>query len=302
MSSGKNGIGARRRHRARVRWALLFLSPGLALYSALILYPTAQSVFYSLQDRTGRVGHFNGLANFAEVLHDKLVWIGLANNLRVLLLILVFQLPIALTLAFVLSRTRRVAGFFRLVYFVPGLVGAATMALMWTFIYHQNGLLNAILGLVHVEGLKWLSGDGVVQWAVAVPGVYAGVGFFVIIFMAAISEIPESLFEAAAIDGANWRQQLVHITLPSVRGVYLMAVVLGVTDALSAFVFPFILTNGGPLHRTETLTSYAVWQAFEKYRIGYGSAIAVFHFFIAVFLTLFVRYLARSERHESKAL
>jgi ABC-type sugar transport system permease subunit len=127
-----------------------------------------------------------------------------------------------------------------------------------------------------------------------------GVGFFVIIFMAAMSDIPESLYEAAALDGANAWHQLIHVTLPSIRGVYIMTNVLAVTGALSAFTFPFILTAGGPLHRTETLTSYAVWQAFKNYRRGYGSAIAVFHFAIAIAATLLIRRIGRRQQEETK--
>lgn len=297
--------GALERHRKRIAYALAFLLPGLGLYSALILYPTVQSLIYAVQDWEGRAARFVGLANFAELIHDRLVWVGAANNLRVLFLLLVFQLPLALVLAYMLSRRPHVAGFFRFVYFVPSIVGAATMALLWGFIYERDhGILNSLLRAVGLEHWiqPWLSKDGVVQWAVAVPGVYAGVGFFVIIFMAAIAEIPESIYEAAELDGATGWHQLIHITLPSIQGVYAMACVLAVTDALSAFVFPFILTNCGPLHRTETLTSYAVWQSFRNYRRGYGAAIAVFHFAIAVVATLLIRRLARREQEISKAL
>jgi len=275
----------------------------MALYTTLLLYPTVQSLIYSLQDWRGLSGSFVGLANFAELLHDKTVLGGACNNLRFLALSVVLQLPIALTLAFMLSRREKVAGFYRFVYFIPGLIGSATMALLWGFIYEQrHGLLNNLMrsaGLSYIIQ-PWLSKDGIVQWAVAVPGVYMGAGFFIIIFMAAMSEIPESLYEAAAIDGAGGWQQLIHITLPSIRGVYIMATVLAVTGALSAFTFPFILTQGGPLHRTETLTSYAVWQAFSNFRRGYGSAIAVFHFAIAVTATLLIRKLGRREQQETK--
>lgn len=286
-------------------YALLFLFPGLALYSALMLYPTGQSLFYSVQHYDGLTGRFVGLANFRELLHDPLVWVGAVNNLRVLALSVFFQLPLALVLAYMLSRhATRSAGFFRFLYFVPGLIGAATVALLWGFVYQKEGLLNAVLGGAGLSSLiqPWLSKDGVVQWTVAIPGVYAGIGFFVIIYMAAISDIPDSLYEAAALDGAGSWQQLFHITLPSIRGVYLMTNILAVTGALAAFVFPFILTQGGPLHRTETLTSYAVWQAFRNYRRGYGSAVAVFHFAIAIAAALLIRRFARREHEESKAL
>ena len=296
--------GARLRHRARLRAALLFMLPGIALYSALMLLPTASSMFYALQDRTGRIGTFVGFANFVELLHDRLVWVAVTNNLRVLAVSILFQIPIALVLAYLLSRRPKVAGFFRFWYFIPGMVGAAVMALMWSFIYSKDGLINAALNAVGLQSWihAWLSENGIVQWAVVVPRGYAGVGFYVIIFMAAISEIPDTIYEAAAIDGANSFRQFVHITLPSVWGIYLTMNILGVLEALSAFVFPFILTKGGPLHRTETLTSYAVWQAITNFRVGYGSAIAVFHFSIAAVAALIIRKLTRAERQESKAL
>ena len=299
----KPGSGARRRHRIRVFYAALFLFPGMALYTALLLYPTVQSLIYSFQDWQGLNGRFVGLKNFIELSHDKTVWMGASNNLRFLALSVVFQLPIALILAYMLSRREKAAGFYRFVYFIPGLIGSATMALLWGFIYEQrHGLLNNLLRGVGWGTIiqPWLSKDGIVQWAVAVPGVYMGAGFFVIIFMAAMSDIPESLYEAAAIDGANAWHQLIHVTLPSIRGVYIMATVLAVTGALGAFTFPFILTQGGPLHRTETLTSYAVWQAFTNFRRGYGSAIAVFHFAIAVAATLVIRRIGQREQQETK--
>lgn len=307
MSDSKHHLshGARRRQRFRLLYALAFLLPGLVLYSGLILYPTGQSMFYSVQQYDGLTGRFVGIANFRELLQDKYVWVGAVNNLRVLALSVCFMLPVSLILANMLSRRAlKAAGFFRFLYFVPGLVGAATIALLWLFIYQKQGLLNAVLGGAGLSGLiqPWLSKDGLVQWTVAIPGVYSGIGFFVIIYMAAISDIPDSLYEAADLDGASGWQQLVHITFPSIRRVYLMTNILAVTGALAAFVFPFILTQGGPLHRTETLTSYAVWQSFQNYRRGYGSAIAVFHFAIAIVATLIIRRFAIRDQEGSKAL
>ena len=307
MKSSKEALsqGARRRHRTRIKYALLFLFPGLVLYSVLILFPTVQSLIYSLQDWKGMTGRFIGIANFVELIHDKYVWVGLTNNLRVLAVAVFFSLPLSFTLAYMLSKKPKVASTYRFLYFIPGLVGVATMALLWGFIYEAKyGVLNSVLHGIGLPGLiqPWLSKNGVVQWSVIAPDAYGGIGFFVIIYMAAISEIPDSLYEAAAIDGANSWHQLIHITLPSVWGVYLMTNVLAVLGALSSFAFPFILTQGGPLHRTETLTSYAVWQSFRNYRRGYGAAIAVFHFAVAIVATLLIRRLARPEHKESKAL
>lgn len=306
MSANKEKMspGAKRRHRARLRAALLFMLPGIALYTSLILLPSASSLFYSVQDKTGRVGEFVGVANFVELFHDRIVWVALANNLRVLTALLLFQLPIALVLAYLLSRRPRVAGFFRFWYFVPGIVGSAVVAMMWRFMLQKDGMINILLTTIGLHGLArgWLSENGIVQWAVVAPGAFAGVGFYVIIFMAAIAEIPETIYEAAAVDGANSFRQFLHITLPSVLGIYLTMNILGVLQALSAFVYPFIITKCGPLHRTETLTSYAVWQSISNFRVGYGSAIAVFHFTIAAAAAIIIRRFTRAEAQESKAL
>lgn len=302
----KTREGAKRRHRARLRWALFFMLPGILLYSILILYPTVQSLIYSTQDWQGLNCKFIGVDNFRHLFHDKIVWTALVNNMRVLVVAALFGLPLSLTLAYMLSRRTRLAGLYRFLYFIPGLVGAVTMALLWMFIFDGKfGILNQVLQFVGLGRFvqPWLSRDGVVQWSVIAPGAYGGIGFMVIIYMAAISEIPEALYEAAAIDGANSWQQLWNITLPSIWGVYLMTNVLAVLDALGAFVYPFILTRGGPLHRTETLTSYAVWQSFSNYKRGYGAAIAVFHFAVAIIATLLIRRLARrGAEQESKAL
>ena len=141
-----------------------------------------------------------------------------------------------------------------------------------------------------LEGLisPWLSGDGIVQWSVTFPDAWVYVGFFMVIFWAALVGIPEEYYEAAAIDGANAWQQLIHITLPNIKPVYIYAMILGLQAAFGAFIYPLLMTRGGPLHRSETLVSYSIYLLWEKKSWGYGSAGTVFSFLIGIVATILV--------------
>lgn len=271
------------------RDALLFLLPGVGAYTALMLYPSLLSLYYSvLEWEGGPIGAapFVGLANFRQMLEDPFVRGALVNNGRMLALNWIFQLPVALTLAYVLTRLRRGAGVYRFLFYIPVVLPAATMALMWRFIFSGNdyGLLNSILERLGLEEfiLRWLSADGVVQWTTTFPSSWQQVGFFMVIFIAGLAGIPEEYYEAAAIDGASGWQQLIYITLPNIRGVYVSAMILALHGALGAFVYPLLMTRGGPLHLSETLISYSLYLLWEKKTWGYGSAVATLSFLLSV--------------------
>lgn len=271
------------------RDALLFLLPGVGAYTVLMLYPSLLSLYYSVLEWEGgpiAAAPFVGLANFRQMLGDPFVRGALTNNGRMLLLNWVFQLPLALALAYILSRLRRGAGVYRFLFYIPVILPAATMALMWRFIFSGNdyGLLNNVLERLGLETyiLRWLSADGVVQWSTTFPASWQGVGFFMVIFIAGLAGIPEEYYEAAAIDGANGWQQLIHITLPNIRGVYVSAMILALHGALGAFVYPLLMTRGGPLHLSETLISYSLYLLWERRTWGYGSAVATLSFLLSV--------------------
>jgi len=283
--------------RGRSRWRsygspigiFLFLLPGVGVYTALMLYPSLLSLYYSVLEWEGgpvSAAPFVGLANFQHMFQDPFVPLALSNNARLLSANWVLLLPLALALAYVLSRLRRGASLYRFLFYIPVVLPAATMALMWRFAFSGSGygLLNNILRLLGRESLirPWLSGDGVVQWTTTFPASWQSVGFYMVIFLAALVGIPEEFYEAAAIDGANHWQQLIYITLPSIRGVYVSAMILTLQGALGAFIYPLLMTKGGPLHLSETLISYSLYLLWEKKTWGYGSAVATLSFLLGI--------------------
>jgi len=247
------------------------------------------SLYFSLLDWEGGPilqAPVVGLDNFRQMAQDAYVPLALLNNGRMLVLNWTFQLPLALLLAYVLSRLRHGASLYRFLFYIPVVLPAATLALMWRFVFSGNdyGLLNNVLTGLGLDGLirGWLSADGVVQWTTTFPPAWQFVGFFMVIFLAALADIPDEYYEAAAIDGANSWQQLRYITLPNLRPVYVSAMILALQGALGGFIYPVLMTKGGPIHLSETLISYSLYLLWERRVWGYGSAVAVLSFLLGI--------------------
>jgi ABC-type sugar transport system permease subunit len=274
---------------------LLFLLPGVGVYSLFMLYPSLLSLYYSVLDWQGgpvRSAPFVGLDNFAQIFKDPYILNALRNNGRLLLLNWIFQLPISLLLAFVLTRLRRGMALYRFLFYIPVVLPAATLALMWRFVFSGNnyGLLNNLLRNFSLDQWvrPWLSSDGIVQWTTTFPASWVSIGFFMVIFMAALVGIPEEYYEAAAIDGANSWHQFIFITIPNLKGVYVYSMILAMQGAFGAYIYPLLMTKGGPLHLSETLISYSLYLLWEKKIWGYGSAVAVLSFLLGIIATILV--------------
>jgi len=285
----------------------LFLLPGVGLYTALMLYPTLVSFVYSVvQWQALRpTTEFAGFGNYVKLFSDPVVLIALSNNLRAWILYTGVNLPLALVLAFALSRKVRGGSLFRLLYYIPNVCAASVLAMVWQFLLTRDYGLNAVLTRLGLaEYIRpWLSTPGIVEWTTNLPQTWARVGFWTVVFLAAISSIPEELYESAQLDGANAWHELRHITLPGIRAVYVSASVLALVWALDTYIYQYILTKGGPLHMSETLVSYTINTLFDNQNWGYGSALAVFQFGLsAIVAVLLWRFLRRRDQSvEGKA-
>jgi raffinose/stachyose/melibiose transport system permease protein len=262
-----------------------------------MLYPNIASLWYSLTKWSGYgTPQFIGLDNFARMMRDPVLLTTLGMAARSLFLALVVILPLAFVLAFLLSRKVRGRRVFRFFYFLPMVIPGTVLGVMWKHIFIYEGVLNFALSSLGLEVLtrSWLSDIGVVQWIVLAPDLWSGVCFYIIIFAAALEGIPQELYDAASIDGASAWQELIHITLPTVRAVYVTAMILALPGALSTFIYPFVMTRGGPVRKTYTIALwmfskiYSVPGSSQNPQIGYGSAIALLHAALGVGLSLLV--------------
>lgn len=281
--------------------ALLFILPALIIYLFYFILPIPTSAYYSFFQWNGisPTMKFLGFGNWVALFKDQAFWKALTNNITLVIASIVIQLPIGLILGVFVSSKLKGARSLKLIYFLPMLLSAVAIGLTWNFIYEPTfGLLNAFLNLLGLERFAtgWLGEEKYALWAVIIAICWQYIPYYMVLFAAALSGIPQELYEAAYIDGASKGQGFLTITLPLLKNTIRIACVLSLTGSLKYFALIFVMTGGGPNHASELLATYMFQQAFTTFRMGYGSAIAVFMFIISFVLTILI--LRKGKRQE----
>ena len=267
----------------------LFIAPFFILFAIFMVYPLISSLvmgFYEMRGFKSRI--FVGVENFTDLFQDPIFWKSLLNTTYFALGTLLLQLPIALFLAILLN-AKFVKGknFLRLAFFTPVLVAGVFVAIIFNLIYDQRaGLINNEFLLFGKE-IGWLSNPRYVMLAVILTGVWQWAGFNMIFFLAGLQGIRQELYEAAAVDGANWWQSFIHITLPSLRPVIAFVVVVSMIGSFQLFDLPYILTNGGePADAGTTIVMYLYKNGFQFMRLGYAATIGWVLFIIIAIISI----------------
>ncbi|RLP86460.1 MULTISPECIES: carbohydrate ABC transporter permease [unclassified Micromonospora] len=296
------------------RWRFLAgaLVPALVLHAVFVLSPYAQAFYLSLTDWTGVAGEarFVGAGNYARLGGDSLFLDAVRNNAVMLVVVPLVTIGIGLFLASMMHlggrggrRAIAGSGAYQIVYFFPQLLSLVVIAVLWGFVYNpNNGLLNGALRSVGLDGLtrSWLASPSLALVAVMAVLVWSSVGFYVVLFSAAIDSIPRELFEAALLDGAGGWATFRTVTLPLVReSVQVAFVYLGIA-ALDAFAVVQVMTvgPGGPDGATEVIGLSLYRNAFQYGKFGYASAMGVALFFATLTLAVLALRSGRRERLE----
>ncbi|MFC9778174.1 carbohydrate ABC transporter permease [Paenibacillus chitinolyticus] len=272
----------------RTNFIVLGLLPALLIYSVFVIIPIFWSAYYGFFDWKG-IGEakFNGFDNYVEALKDPIFWLALKNNLIVVAASVFGQVPIALVLALVLRKSNFFQRFIRSAVFMPMVLSSVVVGIIWSYIYHpQIGILNFLLDAVGLESWKkaWLSDKSVSMLALTVPIIWNYIGPYLIMFIAALQNIPSDIDDAAMIDGATGSRKLFSVTLPMIWDTVKVTIVLCISGSLKAFDLIYVMTGGGPAHSTELLASYMYNNTFSVYRFGYGSAISTLIIIISLVL------------------
>ncbi|UOQ45633.1 sugar ABC transporter permease [Halobacillus salinarum] len=282
-------------HLARRRKSSIFLGllPALLLYLVFAIYPILQSFYYSVMSWDGfSAMTFVGLENFKELFKDPLFWNSVKNNIYVVLASVLGQVPIALFIALLLNRKLKGAKIFRTIGFLPVVLSTVVISLTWGLIYNsEEGLINEFLRSVGLEALaqNWL---GDTQWAmiaVCITVIWQFVGLYLIIFLAALQNVPEEVLEAARIDGASEWTTTWKITVPMIWDTIIVAIVLCIAGSLRTFDLIYVMTHGGPSHSTDVMALYMFNETFSNLQYGYGSAVSVVIFLFSLMLIMVVR-------------
>ena len=270
--------------------AAFFLAPAFLLYTVFVVAPSISSFAWSLYSWDGLGDKvFKGLLNFERLLFESDVfWIALENNLFLMFVVPLFVLPLSLFLATRISRGTRGAAFFKVIFFFPSILGVVAGSLLWMHMYNpQGGIINTLLcavGLKSFAGFAWLSQEHL-YWAIIPIYVWGGCGFNILLFLSAMENIPEELYEAADLEGASSWTQFSKITFPLIWEVFSIATVFMVIAGMKAFEQIWLLTNQSPTTRTHVIGTLMVQSIFQDFKTGQAAAIAVILFLIVFFGT-----------------
>jgi len=295
-----------RRRRGPLTWVsrdglstFVFLLPLLLIFGVFSWFPILRSLVMSVQE-TNLVSAptFVGLDNFATVLADPLFGKAVANTAYFAFLALIIGYPIPLVLAVIMSETRRFKGLYSALAYLPVVIPPVVSVLLWRFFYDAsaNGVFNTILGWVGLGPFPWLQDAGTAMPSIVLEATWAAAGGTVIIYLAALLSVPRELYDAAEVDGASIWQKIWHVTLPQLRGILFITLILQLIATAQLFTEPFLFTGGGPANSTMTVLLLIYHYAFQNSLGGdYGMAAAL-SIMLAVFLGAFTAVYFRLTR------
>lgn len=281
----------------------IFLMPALLLFVVVLFVPICQSVYYSFCEYKGLTApKFIGLTNYKNMLKDKSMVFALKNSLFFLVFSCASQLVMGLLLAALLTNIEKGRNVFKNIIYLPCVLSSTALGLLWMFIFSPKLGVNQILEKFGIEGPLWLMDtNGFIilpMWIIAFVALWQYVGQSMMLYMAQISGISKSLYEASYIDGCSRAKSFIYITLPLIRPMVATAMSLNAIGSLKFFDLIFNMTEGGPNHRTEVLATHLYTQGFKYNKYGYASAIGVVLIVLCLLVTGIINKVVKTENYE----
>jgi multiple sugar transport system permease protein/raffinose/stachyose/melibiose transport system permease protein len=288
--------------RTRRLWTVGFLFFPLLIYLIVVIIPLFTSFYYSFTDWNGFNPNFDwvGMKNFLKITTDPNFSNAIKNTAIWMVAAVVIPSGFGLAIALVLHGRIWGANFFKSMFYLPICLSLAVVGQVWIWIFHPDwGLLNITLRSLHFSSLTdaWLADPKAALIAVIIAWSWQQVGLAMVIFLAGLTSVPSELTEAAEIDGANYWQSLRHVVIPLLSPATVVVIALAIINSLKSFDVVYIMTQGGPFHSSDTLAMMMYNESFKKYYIGYGSAISVVLFIIAMIVIALYFRQVRSLEH-----
>ncbi len=264
---------------------VLFLAPALILIGIYIIWPIISSFELSMFEWDGISPQklYVGLKNWKDLANDSIFWHALWNNIKFIILSIIIEMPIAILLAVLLDRGGKKFDAFKSLFYLPMLMSSVAIGVLFKYIYDPSfGLLSGILSFLHLDFLNqdWLGDPKIAFYSVVAVICWQYIPFYMIFFIAALSNIPHELYEAARIDGATQGQYFWKIELPLLTPSIKTACILSLIGSLKYFDLIYVMTEGGPSNATELMATYMYKNAFASFKMGYGSTVASAMFII----------------------
>lgn len=283
--------------RKQAAFGVAIILPTLAVLAIFRFLPMLQALYLSVTAYDlVHPPRFVGFANFVSLLHDPLFLKSARVSLTYVLFSVVPVLPLSLGLAVLFNQSVFIKNLLRSAIFMPVVMPAVVMAVVWTFMYQQDGVINTLLSFFGIEPIPWLRSSATALWAVILIGIWRATPYYMVIFLAGLQAIPADYYDAAKIDGANRWGTFRYITLPLLKPTMLLVIVMNVIVAMKVFAVPMIMTGGGPADSTRVLPLFIYQTAFEFFDMGRAAAMSVFLFVgVMVFSFVQVRLFTRGD-------
>lgn len=280
----------------------LFLAPNILIFSIFIILPALIGIYYSFTDMslfTFGTPDFIGFENYKNLLTNVEFRAAMWNTIKLVAVTVPLLFGAALLVATLLVQPLKAKGLFRSIYYWPVMISAVVVGIIWQWILSQDfGLFNITLKAFGINPIQTLINPTFAWWSVVFAMVWSRTGYYMIIFVAALLSIPESLYEAAEMDGANKLQRFLFITYPSLKAARLMVFILVTMEVFKIYPLVVTLTGGGPFDATEFTVQHIYETAFQRYNVGLASAMSVIMLLIVTAFTAFNFF--SSKRGENK--
>ncbi|OKH21329.1 sugar ABC transporter permease [Hydrococcus rivularis NIES-593] len=279
----------------------LFMAPSLIILGVFLFLPILYAIFLSFH-KVQVLGELSyrlvGSRNFSRILDDERVLMAFKNTFDYVIVVVPSQTILALILATILNASIKGRQLFRVIFFLPTVTSSAVLTLIFIWIYNSNGLLNNLLSHVGLPTYNWLGDPQVALKAIMIMNVWSTVPFFMVIYLAALQDIPSELYEAAKIDGANECDRFFNITLPLLKPVTFFVIVMGIIGTFQLFDQSYIFSNGsgGPNNSTLTVVLLIYQYAFKSLDMGYAAALALMLAGVILIVTLIQRRFFQNEK------
>ena len=255
----------------------LFLLPAVAVLIVFFFIPFFQTIALSLFDYTNSIYEpsFNGIENYTKLFNEPIFYKVMFNTFLYLVIAVPFLVIFPLFVAIFINQKIRGVTLYKILIYLPVIISIVVAAIAFKWIYAGQGVLNYLLSMFHISPIGWLTDTKWALFSVAVVTIWKGIGYYMMIYLASLMSVPQDLYEAADIDGANFFQKHFTVTIPHIMPTIALVSTISTISAMKVFAEIYVMTKGGPLDSSKTIVYYIYERAFENLDLGYASALAV---------------------------
>ena len=255
----------------------LFLLPAVAVLIVFFFIPFFQTFGLSFFDYSSSIYNptFNGVDNYIKLFKEPIFYKVMFNTFMYLIIAVPFLVTFPLFLAILINQKIRGITLYKILLYLPVIVSIVVAAIAFKWLYAGQGILNYILTLFHLEPIGWLVDTKWALFSVAIVTIWKGIGYYMMIYLASLMSVPQDLYEACDIDGANFLTKHLTVTIPHIMPTIALVSTISTISAMKVFAEIYVMTKGGPLNSTKTIVYYIYERAFENLDLGYASALAV---------------------------